>query len=204
MEMKKSFLAEQWHKYRRKKTIWGIAFDFVFTVLLIAMLFPSSRRIVSSTIIRYSMFQPRETDELIYLKDADYEWYLTDMEGRRHVFSEFKDKQVFVNFWATWCPPCIAEMPSIQRLYKEYGDSVVFVLASREDRQTIKRFLEKRKYTFPVYLLQGSVPGIFASRSIPASFLISREGKVLMKKQGAARWDGKNVKQILDDDLRGQ
>nr|WP_321453876.1 TlpA disulfide reductase family protein [uncultured Carboxylicivirga sp.] len=199
MEKKKGFWAEQWYKYRRKKTIWGIAFDFIFTVLLISMLFPSSRRIVSATIIRYSMFQPRQTDEVIYLKNNDYNWYLTDVEGNRHTFSEFRNKPVFLNFWATWCAPCIAEMPSIERLYNEYGDKMFFVLASNEEADVIDQFMKKKGYTFPVYYLSGKLPDVLSSRSIPASFLISPEGKILMKKQGAAKWDGKKVKQLLDE-----
>ncbi len=199
MEQKKGFWSEQWYKYRRKKTNWGIAFDFIFTALVIAMIFPTSRKVVSATIIRYSMFQPRETEDVIYVKDSDFDWSLRDINGERHSFSEFKDKAVFLNFWATWCPPCIAEMPSIQRLYDEYGDKLVFVLASSEDIKTLNRFLEKKEYTFPVYILDSRVPDVFASRSIPASFLISPEGKILMKKQGAARWDGKKVKALLDE-----
>ncbi len=201
MEKKKGFWAEQWHKYRRKKTIWGIAFDFIFTALLISMLFPASRKIVSATIIRYSMFQPRETEDLIYLKENDYNWYLVDMNGNRHAFSEFKGQPVFLNLWATWCPPCIAEMPSIQRLYDEYGDKMAFVLASQEEANTIQAFVKSKGYTFPIYNLAGGMPNVLSSRSIPASFLISSEGKVIMKKQGAAKWDGKKVKQILDEML---
>jgi len=201
MEKKKGFWAEQWHKYRRKKTIWGIAFDFIFTALLISMLFPASRKIVSATIIRYSMFQPRETEDLIYLKENDYNWYLVDMNGNRHPFSEFKGQPVFLNLWATWCPPCIAEMPSIQRLYDEYGDKMAFVLASQEEANTIQAFVKSKGYTFPIYNLAGGMPNVLSSRSIPASFLISSEGKVIMKKQGAAKWDGKKVKQILDEML---
>ncbi|MBS2098370.1 TlpA family protein disulfide reductase [Carboxylicivirga linearis] len=199
MEKKRGFWAEQWHKYRRKKTIWGIAFDFIFTALLISMLFPASRKIVSATIIRYSMFQPRETEDLIYLKENDYNWYLVDMNGNRHQFSEFKGQAVFLNLWATWCPPCIAEMPSIQRLYSEYGDKMAFVLASQEEANIIQAFVESKGYTFPIYNLAGGMPDVLSSRSIPASFLISPEGKVIMKKQGAAKWDGKKVKQILDE-----
>lgn len=199
MEKKKGFWSDQWNKYRRKKTIWGIAFDFIFTALLISMLFPTSRKIVSATIIRYSMFQPRQTEDVIYLKDNDFNWYLTDMNGERHTFSEFKGQPVFLNLWATWCPPCLAEMPSIQRLYEEYGDKMVFVLASNEEADILKKFVESKGYTFPIYNLSGRLPDVLSSRSIPASFLISPEGKLLMKKQGAAKWDGNKVKQLLDE-----
>ncbi|MCU4165435.1 TlpA family protein disulfide reductase [Carboxylicivirga caseinilyticus] len=199
MEKKKGFWSDQWNKYRRKKTIWGIAFDFIFTALLISMLFPTSRKIVSATIIRYSMFQPRQTEDVIYLKDNDFNWYLTGMNGERHTFSEFKGQPVFLNLWATWCPPCLAEMPSIQRLYEEYGDKMVFVLASNEEADILKKFVESKGYTFPIYNLSGRLPDVLSSRSIPASFLISPEGKLLMKKQGAAKWDGNKVKQLLDE-----
>nr|WP_321406386.1 TlpA disulfide reductase family protein [uncultured Carboxylicivirga sp.] len=202
MEKKKGFWSDQWNKYRRKKTIWGIAFDFIFTALLISMLFPASRKIVSATIIRYSMFQPRQTEDVIYLKDNDFNWYLTDMNGERHTFSEFKGQPVFLNLWATWCPPCLAEMPSIQRLYEEYGDKMVFVLASSEEADILKKFVASKGYTFPIYNLSGRLPDVLSSRSIPASFLISPEGKLLMKKQGAAKWDGKKVKQLLDEIIK--
>ncbi|MCU4176264.1 redoxin domain-containing protein [Carboxylicivirga sp. N1Y90] len=196
--MRKGFWSEQWYKYRRKKTVWGISFDFIFTALVIAMVFPTSRKVVSATIIRYSMFQPRETEDVIYVKNSDLNWYVEDLEGSRVEIKELRDKPLFINFWATWCPPCIAEMPSIQRLYDVYKDDVYFILASSEPAGTLKKFIEKKEYTFPVYVLRQNVPDIFASRSIPASFLISPEGKIIMKKQGAARWDGKKVKHLLD------
>ncbi len=201
MEYKKGFLAEQWHKYRRKKTVFGIAFDFLFTTLLIAMLFPQSRRIVSATIIRYSMFQPKESSEVIYLSENQMDWYLEDLDGNRVSFSEFKGQPIFLNFWATWCPPCLAEMPSIQRLYNEYNNRMAFVLISSEKTDVLREFIQEENYTMPIYHLKSDLPDVLSSRSIPASFLITPEGKIVMKKQGAAKWDGKNVKSTIDEML---
>lgn len=201
MEYKKGFLAEQWHKYRRKKTIFGIAFDFLFTTLLIAMLFPQSRRVVSATIIRYSMFQPKESSEVIYLSENQMDWYLEDLDGNQVSFSEFKGKPIFLNFWATWCPPCLAEMPSIQRLYNEYNNRMAFVLISSEKTDVLKEFIQEENYTMPIYHLKSDLPDVLSSRSIPASFLITPEGKIVMKKQGAAKWDGKSVKSTIDEML---
>jgi thiol-disulfide isomerase/thioredoxin len=200
--MTKGFWANQWHKYRRKKTIAGIIFDFLFTVLLIAMLFPTSRKIVSSTIIRYSMFQPRESKEVSYLNDNDYKWHVEDLDGNLLELSSLKGKVIFINFWATWCPPCIAEMPSIQRLYDEYKEDMAFIIVSQETKETLHEFIQKKGFSFPVYVLSSRQPAIFSSRSIPASFLISPEGQVMMKKQGAARWDGNNVKQLIEEMLQ--
>lgn len=196
--MKKFSLADQWHKYRRKKTFVGIAFDFLFTALLISMMFPVSRRVVSSTIIRYSLFQPRESEEVTFVSMEHLNWEVEDLEGSRIKMDQFFGRPVFLNFWATWCPPCIAEMPSIQRLYDIYGDEVAFVLASHEEAKVLSAFLNKKHYTMPVYVLRGTVPEVFYSRSIPATFLISPQGKIVMKKQGAAKWDGSRVKELLD------
>lgn len=196
--MKKGFWAEQWYKYRRKKTLLGILFDLLFTVFVIAMIFPASRKVVSATIIRYSMFQPHQSEDVAYLSNDDLRWSVEDMDGNVVELSNFNGNPVFVNFWATWCPPCIAEMPSIQSLYDEYGDDVVFIIASQESKGIISEFIEKKGFTFPVYMIRSHVPNIFSSRSIPASFLISPEGQIMIKKQGAARWDGKNVKDMLD------
>lgn len=200
--MKKGFWSEQWYKYRRKKTVLGILFDFLFTALLISMLFPTSRKIVSSTIIRYSMFQPSETKDVSYLNENDLNWYVEDLEGQEVELSTFKGQVLFINFWATWCPPCIAEMPSIQRLYDEYGDKMVFIVASQESRGILREFMDEKEYTFPVYVVRSGKPDVFSSRSIPASFLISPQGQIMMKKQGAARWDGKKVKALIDKMLQ--
>ncbi|MBS2210056.1 TlpA family protein disulfide reductase [Carboxylicivirga mesophila] len=200
--MKKGFWAEQWYKYRRKKTIFGIVFDFLFTALLIAMIFPASRKVVQSTIIRYSMFQPRESKDITYLSDGDYNWHIEDMEGNVIQLSELKGEVLFINFWATWCPPCIAEMPSIQRLYDEYKDKMAFILVSKESKSILQEFIKAKGYTFPVYVLRSREPDVFTSRSIPASFLVSPEGQLMMKKQGAARWDGDKVKALIDEMLQ--
>jgi len=199
--MKKGFWSEQWYKYRRKKTVLGIIFDLLFTALLIAVIFPSSRKVVQSTIIRYSMFQPRETKDVTFLNQNDFNWEVEDMDGNVIELAQFKNQVLFLNFWATWCPPCIAEMPSIQRLYDEYGNKMAFVLASQESKGILNEFMEERGFTFPVYVVRSRKPDVFSSRSIPASFLISPEGQVMMKKQGAARWDGSKVKTLIDEML---
>jgi len=199
--MKKFSLADQWQKYRRKKTIVGIAFDIFFTALIISMIFPASRKAVQATFIRYSMFQPRESEEVVFVSDSNLDWEVEDLEGNRLNMLDLRGRPVFLNFWATWCPSCIAEMPSVQRLYDEYGDRIAFVLVSREEAQMLLDYLQRKKYTVPVYVLKGSVPQVFYSQKIPMTYLISDNGKIVMKKQGPARWDGKRVKDLLNSML---
>ncbi|TAJ13267.1 TlpA family protein disulfide reductase [Marinilabiliaceae bacterium JC017] len=192
--------SEQWKKYRRKKTKLGIVMDFFFFALLIAMVIPDSRKVVSSTIIRYSMFQPREVEEVIFVEKKDLSFRLEALaDGTEIMPVSASGKTIFLNFWATWCPPCIAELPSINKLYELYGDDVAFFFITNEEPETVRSFLEKRGYDLPVYILKDRVPEIFYSRSIPASYLISQKGQIIMKKQGAANWDGSKVKRKLNE-----
>lgn len=128
---------------------------------------------------------------------ADYGWQMNALDGRAVSFGEFRDQVVFLNVWATWCVPCVAEMPAIQRLHDAVSaEGVALVLVSNEDADTVRGFVEKRGYTFPVYLSQ-KLPGVFDTETIPATFVVSREGRVVLSHTGAAAWDSTACKAFL-------
>ncbi|MDI3520393.1 MAG: hypothetical protein PWR04_381, partial [Anaerophaga sp.] len=102
----------------------------------------------------------------------------------------------------TWCPPCVAEMPSIQRLYDEYKDKVAFLLISNENAAVINRFIEKNEYSMPVYSLLSNVPAVFETSTIPSTYLVSPSGRLLISKTGAAKWDSPKIKKILNQLLQ--
>jgi len=137
------------------------------------------------------------------LDHEDYDWMLVDLDGRQVSFNSFRGKVVFLSIWATWCPPCRAEMPNIQRLYNEYGDRISMILASQEDPEILQRFLDENGYDLPVYRLIQTPPEKFRSASIPTTFLITREGRITVKKTGSARWDGKFFSAYLEEILAG-
>lgn len=111
---------------------------------------------------------------------------LTDQYGNTHTLSDYKGKTVFLNFWATWCPPCRAEMPSIQELYEEYGyneEDVVILGVAFPDRgkegsaEDIISFLEKNEYTYPVLLDKDAVTvRPYRVISFPTTFMIDKNG----------------------------
>lgn len=192
------WIIDIWQKYRRRKSISGIASDFIFLCLILFMLIPATRRMGLSALIKVGLFQPKATKEVIYLQPGDLNWSLTDANGQLHTLRFPSDKPVLINFWATWCPPCIAELPTLHALYEEYHHKVDFYFISNESPQTLDAFWAERAYRLPVYRLSGSVSGALHSTGIPATFLISPQGRVIMKKTGAAKWNGSKVKHTIN------
>jgi len=131
-----------------------------------------------------------EYSKLSIYGTADYSWSYRTLEGKELMFSELKGKVVFINFWATWCKPCVAEMPAIQNLYDSLkNENIAFLLISNEDEKTIQKFMDEKRFTFPVYLRSKELPKVFKTIGIPATFIISRDGSVVFKHVGSAKWD---------------
>lgn len=108
-----------------------------------------------------------------------YDFTLEDLDGNKITLSELKGKKIFLNFWATWCPPCKAEMPDIEKLYKETKDSGIIILAVNvgEDKKTVQDFIVKNNYSFTVLLdAAGEVSQLYQVTGIPTSYFIDTEG----------------------------
>jgi thiol-disulfide isomerase/thioredoxin len=119
---------------------------------------------------------------------------LSDLSGRTVDSSQFSGGVLVLNFWATWCRPCVAEMPSLQRLQEQTSDlDVRFALVTREAPSVVLRFVQDRDFDLPIYLLTGETPECFRSRAIPATFVLDKSGAIAMRHFGAARWDDPGV-----------
>lgn len=175
-----------------------------FLVLISVMLFTDLGKDVSVMVKRVFLLQPtiEGTAEIMRLDETAYDWKITDLEGNTHAFAEFKDKVVFVNFWATWCPPCRAELPSIQNLYEQYGDQVAFLLISSETGDAVEAFIDQKGYDFPAYTVRGGIPRIMQSSSIPATYILNKNGGLVLVKRGAVAWDGDNTTTLLENLLK--
>lgn len=193
-------MRERLLKYFREKSPFRITTDILFYLLLLAILLPFSRKHVMTGMNRAIMMRPAilPDNRQIPLGKSDYQWMLTGLDGNALLLGSLQDRAVFLSFWATWCPPCRAELPDIQRLYERYGNRLAMVLATDEDPETLRAFLKDHNYTFPVYRFTSPPPGVFRSASIPTTFLITPDGKISVKKSGAARWDGKFFSAYLD------
>jgi thiol-disulfide isomerase/thioredoxin len=113
-------------------------------------------------------------------------------------FKETKGKVVLINFWATWCSPCIAEMPSLQALYTDYKDKVVFLFVTSDDFDTVERFKANKGFDFEVFQPLNKVPKVLATVSIPRTIAINKKGELVIDESGAVNWNSKTVRDQLD------
>jgi len=123
------------------------------------------------------------------LSEADYRFEMITNDDERQLFEEYKGDIIFINVWASWCPPCIAEMPTIESLYTELSeyDNIRFILLSMdEDRESAVNFMEGRNFTLPYHFPASRVPSMLRSGVLPTTYVISAEGQIIYKNEGIA------------------
>lgn len=172
-----------------------LIFNGIFLIVFVLMVYPDTRE----WIMRKTAFSPsiNNADDAAYL--ASYKWDLKGVNTEDIAFEQLKGKVVFVNFWATWCPPCRAEMPMIQELYNDYKEKIAFILVTDEGKSKVQQYFDENDYDFPVYNNASSPPKPFSeTNSIPASYIIDKSGTVIVDKVGAADWNSDKVRNLLD------
>jgi thiol-disulfide isomerase/thioredoxin len=122
----------------------------------------------------------------------DLDWKLASVaDGKEVNLSSFRGKVLFINIWATWCGPCVAEMPSIEQLYQNFAgrDDVAFLLISQDSTPgEALRFAAKQGMKAPIYFPVGPMPVAFQTRGIPATFIVRKDGKLHFADLGAKNW----------------
>lgn len=177
--------------------------NLIFLVIIAILIIPQTRQPIQILLHKgLALFSPSVVDKEDRIQLTDYDWKLVDEHGNAFDFNDAKGKVVVVNFWATWCPPCIAEMPSLEKLYHQYKDDVVFLLVSNEDQEVISKFKEKNKYEFLVYSSITKNPEIFNTSSIPRTYVIDKQGTIVIDKSGAADWHSDKVKELINSLLK--
>jgi peroxiredoxin len=126
---------------------------------------------------------------------------LEDMQGNKVSLSDFRGKIVMINFWATWCPPCVEEMPSMEKLHQRFkGDDFVLLAINVEAdaRPIVENFLKKNHYTFPV-LLDGDarVQQLFGAYRFPETLIINRRGEIVTRVIGGRDWMDEEIISVL-------
>ena len=119
---------------------------------------------------------------------------LSDPTGRPISLSEFRGKIVFINFWTTWCLACVIEMPSMQKLHQKFKDKdfVMVAINLQESASRVEQFYKEHKLTFTTLLdITGDVGAGLGIRSIPTTFILDKNGRIIGKALGPREWEGK-------------
>ena len=126
----------------------------------------------------------------------------SDLENNIFTLQNFKGKNLFINYWATWCNPCLAEMPYMAELYENYKDEddIIFLYLSREKLDIIKNYIPKDEslQQLPIYKIITD-DEFFATSGIPTTFIVNSDGEVIVKDLGSAFWNDESVFKFIDN-----
>jgi thiol-disulfide isomerase/thioredoxin len=127
---------------------------------------------------------------------------VTDTNEKKILLSDYKGKIVFLNFWASWCPPCKAEMPSIQKLYDKFKNSKnirIIAIDVGEPGADAVNYIKKSKFTFPVLFdISNDASSKYAVTAIPATYLIDKNGDIIASQVGSFEWDNAKFVKIIE------
>lgn len=135
-------------------------------------------------------------------RTAASDFYLPDADGKMHRLSDYRGNVVFINFWATWCPPCLREMPSMQRLWEQLKqkDFVILAIDVGEDDETVFQFTVAldTPLEFPLLLdREGKIVEQWPVLGLPTTFIIDKQGRVAFRAVGAREWDQPELVSVI-------
>lgn len=137
-------------------------------------------------------------DTIEILGRAEYDWALESLDGEAFTLERFRGRVLFLNFWATWCRPCVQELGSIARLAGSLeGTDVVFLLVSPEKADHVRSFLRRHGVDVPAAVEDRRMPPAFGLRAVPSTWVVDREGNIVLQHRGAAEWDRDEVRAFL-------
>lgn len=170
---------------------WGV-FVVIIGILYFTGLHTEVAAFAQRMVLSTGFIKPDLEMDTAVQQTMDYSFDLSDLEGNITPMSEFKGKVLFINEWATWCGPCIAEMPGIQELYNTIGEdeNIEFIMLSLDESRTkASKFIKRKDFTFPVYGATSRLPKVLQSSSIPTTFVVSKEGEIIYRNVGMAKYD---------------
>lgn len=171
-----------------KKTLSNILFIAVLAVILFV---PSAKALVLQGLMEIGLFKPNINEKPVTMADLTGIRF-KNAKGDVVDLGQLKGKVIFLNFWATWCPPCLAEMPSVNKLYAQFktDKEVVFLLVDADsDFTKAQAYMDRKKYPLPVYQSISQVPEAIFKNSLPTTVVFDKMGRLSFKGEGAADYN---------------
>jgi len=183
-----------WLQYVKSNLINGL-----FIIALLILIFnPGAKALIIKGLMQVGFFRP-DIDNAKENHETAADATFTNLSGTDINLSSLKGKVVFLNFWAAWCPPCIAEMPGINELHKEFihRADVVFVMVDADkDLHKSASFMKTHGYNLPLYA-SASASGLFTG-TLPSTVLIDKKGEIVFRKTGAANYNTRQFKDLIN------
>ncbi|WP_069658434.1 TlpA family protein disulfide reductase [Arcticibacter eurypsychrophilus] len=179
----------------------------VMTVFVLILFFrPEVKGLVIQRLMKVGLFQPdvpeiSEASSVPVQQAPNQQVLFTDQKGNTINLSDQKGKVIFMNFWATWCPPCIAEMPSIDKLYAKYKNNknVMFIMVDVDGKMEASlAFMKKKNLSLPVYISAGAIPKEYFSGSMPTTVILDKFGNLAFHHLGGADYGNPEVTAFID------
>lgn len=182
--------------FTRKKGL-TILIGFAVGIMLIS---PESKSWLLRQLMHTGLFNAEiENKPPVILDQRPLDFDFEDIQGVVQNTASLRGKVVFINFWASWCPPCVAELPSIEALYLKFkdDDNAFFLMANEDgDLEVAKTFLEKRDYTVPFYKVKN-IPDLLYSGTLPTTIVLDKQGGIRFQHKGFANYASeKFIKQM--------
>lgn len=179
--------------------ITGIMILFIIAMLLI----PDVKSSVIQVLMNVGLFQPQITEHQKNGNEAyvDNSVAFKGQDGETISLNDLKGKVVFINFWATWCPPCIAEMPAINKMSQQFKDDhnvVILMVDADKDLKKSVQFMKRRKYQLSVFTPATSIPENMFQGSLPTTLVIDKKGQIVYKHEGAASYKNQKFIDFID------
>jgi thiol-disulfide isomerase/thioredoxin len=181
-----------------KKNLFNVLFIALIAIIIFV---PSTKAFVIRGLMEIGLFKPNTAQKAKNNIDLSAIKFKAS-DGKILSLSALKGKIIFVNVWATWCPPCVAEMPSINQLYQKYKQdpNIAFVMVDADgDFNKSQAFMARKKYNMPLYTFYSTLPPNLLGQSIPTTFVFDKQGRLAFREEGAANYSSKKFINFIEE-----
>ncbi|MCX2582265.1 TlpA family protein disulfide reductase [Pedobacter sp. MR22-3] len=166
--------------------------NILFFMLLLTIIFvPDAKAFLLRSLMTIGFYTPDPVKTVSLASDLDGIKF-KDIKGKLVDLGDLKGKVIFLNFWATWCPPCRAEMPSLHKLFTQFKNdkNVVFIFVDADgDLKKSAKFIADRQYELPVYAFASEIPKQVFESALPTTVIFDRQGRLSFRHEGMANYN---------------